>query len=93
MPVSNCQNVYSPTKESAYCGRPNDEMKSAHCSALHSVIRPLGEALSLPECENVVGVCSVDNDSESVGEDSKSGGRVGEVITLRSYSSSASESS
>lgn len=41
----------------------------------------------------VVGVFSVDGGSESVGEDSKSGGRVGDVTMLRSYSSSASESS
>jgi hypothetical protein len=40
-----------------------------------------------------VGVFSVDAGSESVGEISESVCRWGEVITLRSYSSSASESS
>jgi hypothetical protein len=81
-----------PRNRVAYCGRDNAEMKSAHCSALQLVIRPLGETPSLTECVNVVGVCSVERDSESVGEASNSAGRVGDM-TLRSYSSSASESS
>lgn len=38
-------------------------------------------------------MCSADGGSESVGLSSWSGGSMGEVITLRSYSSSASESS
>lgn len=40
----------------------------------------------------MVGVCSADGGSESVGEVSESVGRWGDVMTLRSYSSSASES-
>ena len=40
----------------------------------------------------VVGVCSVEGGSESVGEASSSVGSMGEVMRLRSYSSSASES-
>ena len=39
-----------------------------------------------------VGVGSVEGGSESVGEVSSSVGRIGEVISVRSYSSSASES-
>jgi hypothetical protein len=82
-----------PMNVSAYCSKPKPDMKSAHCSAVHTVMRPVGEPLLSLECVKVVGVCSVEGGPESVGELSKSGGRVGEVMTLRSYSSSASESS
>lgn len=67
-------------------------MKLAHSSTLHSVIIVLGESLSPSGFSKVVGVCSVDGGSESVGEVSSSVGIRGEVMILRSYSSSASES-
>ena len=68
-------------------------MKSAHCPVDHSRIELVGESLSPLERSNV-GVGSVDGGSEFVGEVSSSSsiGRIGEVISLRSYSSSASES-
>jgi hypothetical protein len=52
----------------------------------------LGDLLSSPEAPYVVGVCSADGGSESVGDVSESVGSCGEVMTLLSYSSSASES-
>lgn len=51
-----------------------------------------GDPRSSPKAPYVVGVCSAEGGSESVGEVSESVGSWGEVITLRSYSSSASES-
>lgn len=50
----------------------------------------LGKLGSSPELSNVVGVCSFDAGSDDVSESLCNG--IGEVITLRSYSSSASES-
>lgn len=47
---------------------------------------------SFPSERPKVGVGSVEGGSESVGEVSSSVGRIGEVISVLSYSSSASES-
>ena len=61
---------------------------------VQSVITVRGDNLSLSGSAwpKVVGVCSVEGGSESVGEVSSSVGSIGEVKMLRSYSSSASES-
>lgn len=67
-------------------------MKSATWSSVHSMIKPVGLLLLSREWVNVVGVCSVLSGPELVGEFSYSGGSVG-LMTLRSNSSSASESS
>lgn len=77
---------------SQYCCSPRLDIKCTHSSTLHSVIIVLGESLSPSGFSKVVGVCSVDGGSESVGEVSSSVGIKGEVMILRSYSSSASES-
>lgn len=67
-------------------------MNFAHSSVVHSVMMVRGEFLSRSGSSKVVGVCSVDGGSESVGEVSSSVGSMGEVMRLRSYSSSASDS-
>ena len=90
-PCDNHKHV--PKNLSQYCDKPKLEIKSAHSSVVHSVIIDRGEFLSVSKCPpKVVGVCSADGGSESVGDDSESFGRIGEVSTLLSYSSSASES-
>lgn len=69
-------------------------MKPAVCCAVHSVMRPVGLPLLSLEWVKVVGVCSVLSGPDDVGELSAySMGSVGLCMTLRSYSSSASESS
>lgn len=68
-------------------------MKSAAWSEVHSVMMPVGLLLLSREWVKVVGVCSVLMGPELVGELSYSAGRVGLWKTLRSNSSSASESS
>ena len=84
---------YEPKNLSQYCDNPKLEIKFAHSLAVHSVTIDRGESLSKSTCPpKVVGVCSADGGSESVGEDSESLGKIGEVSTLLSYSSSASES-
>lgn len=50
---------------------------------------PLGLAIS----RGNVGVCSVERPSDSIGDTENSVGSVGDITSLRSYSSSASESS
>ena len=82
----------APKKCLQYCGNPRLETKSAHSSVVQSVMSVLGEFLSASRLPNVVGVCSAEGGSESVGEVSESVAKCGEVMTLRSYSSSASES-
>lgn len=84
--------LYAPRKCLQYCGNPKLETKSAHSSVVHSVMIVLGELLSASRFPKVVGVCSAEGGSESVGEVSESVGKCGDVMTLRSYSSSASES-
>ena len=81
-----------PKKLEQYCGRPRPLMKPAHSSAVHSVMMVRGEEESPSMCPKVVGVFSVEGGSDSVWEVSSSVATVGEVIKLRSYSSSASES-
>lgn len=78
---------------SQYCGKPILETKSAHCPVLHCIIESFGDSFS-PLERSKVGVGSVEGGSEFSVEISSSSsmGRVGEVISLRSYSSSASES-
>lgn len=72
---------------------PRLETKSAHCTVVHCLIESVGDSLS-PLDLSKVGVGSVEGGSEFVVEVSSSSsmGIVGEVISLRSYSSSASES-
>jgi hypothetical protein len=80
-------------KVSQYCRSPSVAMNCAHSSAVHSVMIERGKVWSSTELPNVVGVCSLEGGSESVGEFSESVcSWVGDVMTLRSYSSSASES-
>jgi hypothetical protein len=67
-------------------------MKSATWSSVHSISSPVGMLLLSREWVKVVGVCSVLSGPELVGEPSYSGGSAG-LMTLRSNSSSASESS
>ena len=80
-----------PRNWSQYCGSPKLATKSAHCPVVHCKIELPGESFSVSERPKV-GVGSVEGGSESVGEVSSSVGRMGEVISVRSYSSSASES-
>jgi len=82
-----------PVNFSRYCGSPGPklETKSAHCAVVHSNNKLPGESLSVSDFPNV-GVGSVDGGSDSVGEVSSSVWSIGEVMTLLSYSSSASES-
>lgn len=82
-----------PVKSDRYCRSPRLATKSAHSSAVHSVMIVRGGTYSSRSCPYVVGVCSVDRESVSVGEASESVGSCGDAATLRSYSSSASESS
>jgi hypothetical protein len=78
-----------PTNLSAYCSKPNAATKSAACSAVQSMTFPLGLVMSRAN----VGVCSVERPSDSIGDTENSVGSVGDITSLRSYSSSASESS
>lgn len=57
-----------PMKVSWYCFRPRPATKSATCSLVHSVIRPVGLALMSREWVKVVGVCSVLMGPDEVGE-------------------------
>src|ERR1700743_1747860 len=77
-----------PTNLSAYCSKPSAATKSADCSADQSMTFPLGLVISRAN----VGVCSAERPSDSVGDTENSVGRVGDMTSLRSYSSSASES-
>lgn len=65
---------------------------SAVCPVVHSKIDAPGEGFCVSVLPKV-GVCSAEAGSESIGDVSSSVGRMGEVIMLLSYSSSASESS
>lgn len=73
-----------------YCLKFNVETNCAHSSGVHSVIIVLGKPESSPGMSKVVGVCSFEGGSDEVSESVCSW--VGEVMTLLSYSSSASES-
>lgn len=63
-----------------------------HSSAVQSEIIDRGVRGPSLDWPNLVGVGSEDGISESVGDPSESVCRCGDVMTLRSYSSSASES-
>ena len=78
---------------SQYWGNPRLETKSAHCFVVHRTIESVGDSFS-PFDRSKVGVGSVEGGSEFSVEISSSSSmaNVGEVISLRSYSSSASES-
>lgn len=82
----------SPRNEPQYWSRPNDVKNSTQSSAVQSETSPRGVRGPSLGGPNLVGVFSDDGISESVGEASESVGRCGDVMTLRSYSSSASES-
>ena len=66
---------HAPRKSLQYCDSPRLETKSAHSSVVHSVMMVRGELLSASKFPKVVGVCSADGGSESVGEVSESVGR------------------
>src|SRR5271170_341515 len=89
--TSTCTSI--PMNASQYWRKPKLAINCADSSAVHSVIIDLGSVWSSPGISKIVGVCSFDGGSESVGEPSESNCIwVGEVIRLLSYSSSASES-
>jgi len=83
-----------PRNTSAYCPSPRLPTKSAHSSGVHSVMIVSGRWSPLLSFPYVVGVCSFEESpSDSEGEPSSSVARAGELAwTLRSYSSSASDS-
>ena len=78
-------------KASQYCLRLKLATNCAQSSGAHSVIIVRGRFCSSPGRSKVVGVCSLEGASEEVSE-SVICSCVGEATTLRSYSSSASES-
>lgn len=84
------QGMTVPMKAWQYCRRFKLDTNSAQSSGLHSVMMVRGRLGSSPAWPKVVGVCSLDWGSEEVSESVCN--CVGEVMTLLSYSSSASES-